>query len=226
MLTRLLGQMVAAIVAVNVLVATSGPAGAAGPEQRVRIVAFGDSLTAGFGLAPSEAFPAQLEQRLRAKGHDVEVANAGVSGDTTGRALVRLDWAVPDGTAAVIVALGANDMLNGLPPGRARANLAAIVERLKSRGIVVMLAGMRASRSFGAAYADAFDGMYAELARKHDLILYPFFLDAVALDPKLNLADGIHPTAAGIAVVTERMLPSVERLIARARARAATGGRG
>jgi acyl-CoA thioesterase-1 len=223
MLTRLLGQMVAVIVAVNILVAAPAEAGAAGP---VRIVAFGDSLTAGFGLAASEAFPAELERRLKAKGYDVEVANAGISGDTTGRALVRLDWAVPDGTDAVIVALGANDMLNGLPLERTRANLEAIVERLTARGIVVMLAGMRASRSLGAPYADAFDGIYADLARKHGLIPYPFFLDGVALDPKLNLPDGIHPTAAGIAIVTERMLPTVERLIERARSRPAPGGRG
>ncbi|MDX2156612.1 MAG: arylesterase [Hyphomicrobiaceae bacterium] len=219
--------MVTFVAAVNVLLASVLVVpGAAREGKPVRIVAFGDSLTAGFGLAPADAFPAQLERALKAARQNVEVANGGVSGDTTGRALTRLDWAVPDGTDAVIVALGANDMLTGLPIERARANLEAIVTRLKARGIEVLIVGMRASRNLGDEYANAFDAIYPSLAEKHGLVLYPFFLAGVALDPKLNLADGIHPSGAGIAVIVERMLPTVGKLIERVEARRTASGRG
>lgn len=220
MLTRHLGQMVLMLLVVNMAVMPlSQVARAAPPASAVRIVALGDSLTAGYGLGPGEALPDVLQRTLRAEGHAVEIQNAGVSGDTTSGGLARLDWAVPDGTDAVILALGANDMLGGQPPARARANLAAIVERLEARRIPVLLAGMRASRSLGDDYANAFDRIYPELAERYGLIHYPFLLAGVALDPKLNQSDGIHPTAEGVRQIAKRMLPSVVELIARARDR-------
>ncbi len=154
-----------------------------------------------------------------AKGVVAEVINAGVSGDTSGAALQRLDWAVPEGTDAVILELGANDALSGRPPESARANLTAIVERLKARRIEILMAGMRAPRNLGNEYANAFDSIFPDLAEKNGLILYPFFLTGVALDPALNLNDGIHPTAKGIGIIAERMVPSVEQLIARVKAK-------
>jgi acyl-CoA thioesterase-1 len=227
MLFRLLAQMVVLVAAVNILLTAGGPVAAAGDGKGpVRIVAFGDSLTAGFGLAPGEAFPAELERLLKASGHKVEIANAGVSGDTTARALVRLDWAVPEGTDAVILEVGANDMLSGLPVERARSNIEAMVQRLKARGIEVLITGMRASRSLGDSYANAFDRIFPELAEKHDLLLYPFFLAGVALDPKLNLPDGIHPTAEGVRVIARRIQPDVEALIERVNGRRRTAGKG
>lgn len=219
MLTRLLGQMVLVALAVNIVMAITIPAVAAPPAGPVRIVALGDSLTAGFGLGAGEALPDVLQRLLKADGQAVEVQNAGVSGDTTSGGLARLDWAVPDGTDAVIVALGANDMLGGQPVARARANLEAIIGRLKARNIPVLLAGMRASRSLGDDYANAFDRIYPELAEAHDLIFYPFLLAGVALDPKLNQSDGIHPTAEGVRQIARRMLPSVVELVAKVRDR-------
>ncbi|MGH6814951.1 MAG: arylesterase, partial [Hyphomicrobiaceae bacterium] len=182
---------------------------AAHAAQPVRILAFGDSLTAGFNLAAGDAFPAQLEKALAAKGHQVEVINAGVSGDTTAAALARFDWAVPDKIDAAVVALGANDALRGLPPAQARQNLEAIVTRLKARGIEVLLAGMLAPRNYGDSYVKAFDAIYPELAKAHDLVLYPFFLEGVALKSKFNLSDGLHPNARGIALIVRNILPSV-----------------
>jgi acyl-CoA thioesterase-1 len=188
-------------------------------QRPVRIVAFGDSLTAGYGVQPAEAFPSVLQRLLRSKGHTVEVANAGVSGDTTSAGLARLDWAIPEGTEAVILELGANDALSGRPPAQARKNLETIIGRLKGRGVEVLLAGMRAPRNLGNDYANAFDRIFPELAEAHSLILYPFFLSGVALDPLLNLNDGMHPNAQGIAVIAERITPSVEELIGRVKAR-------
>lgn len=185
--------------------------------SRLRIVALGDSLTAGFELPPEAAFPVQLEKALTAKGHSVTIENAGVSGDTTGAALERLEWAIPEGTAAVIVELGANDFLRGLPPGVARANLDAILTRLKARNIPVLLCGMLASTNMGAEYKAQFDAIYPDLAAKHGAILYPFFLDGVAMDIALNLDDGMHPNAKGIAAIVTRIVPAVEQLIVRAR---------
>jgi acyl-CoA thioesterase-1 len=183
----------------------------------VSIVAFGDSLTAGFGLQPSESFPAQLERALRARGHAVAVINAGVSGDTTAAGLERLAWAVPADADAVIVELGANDALRGSDPARARANLDQILAAITAQKQHILLAGMRAPLNMPADYRDAFDKIFPDLAAKHGAALYPFFLDGVALEAKLNLSDGIHPTAAGVAVIVERILPHVEALIARAR---------
>ena len=219
------GQMVRRALLVNFcLVALMGVAMAAGPEKTIRIVAFGDSLMAGFGLKPGEGFPEQLARLLKAKGHSFEMSNAGVSGDTTVAGLSRIDWAVPDGTDAVILELGANDALQGRPPADTRRNLDAILTQLKGRGIAVLVAGMRAPRNLGPEYTAAFDSIFPELAAKHGALLYPFVLEGVALDPKLNLADGIHPTAAGISIIAERMLPQVEELIARVRAAAPANG--
>ncbi len=184
-------------------------------QPPIRVVALGDSLTAGFDLAPSEAFPIQLERALKKRGHDVEIANAGVSGDTTAAALARLDWAVPEDTDAVILELGGNDALRGLDPKTTRANLEKILVQLKKRKIKVLLAGMRAPRNWGEPYVTAFDTIYPELAEKYGVVLYPFFLDGVALDVKLNLRDGIHPNARGITEIVQRIVPSVEMLIGR-----------
>jgi len=199
-----------------------GPATAADP---VRIVAFGDSLTAGFGLAAPDAFPQRLEAALKQRGHAVEVINAGVSGDTTAGGMARVDWAVPDGTDAVILELGANDALQGRDPAQARANLDAIVGRLTARGVEVLIAGMRAPRNLGEPYALKFDPIFPDLATKYNTLLYPFFLDGIALDSTLNQGDGIHPNAKGVAIIVERIVPVVEQLIARIEAKRATTAR-
>lgn len=212
--------MVRFLLLVNVLLVALAAAVPGRAEARsLKIVAFGDSLTAGYGVAPEAAFPVVLEKLLKAKGHAVEIANAGVSGDTTAAGLARLDWAVPPDTDAVILELGANDALRGQSPAQARANLEAIVTALRARNIEVLIAGMVAPRNLGADYTDAFDRIFPELAKAHGVLLYPFFLDGVALDPKLNQGDGIHPTAAGVRIIAERILPSVEQLIARIEAR-------
>jgi acyl-CoA thioesterase I len=192
----------------------------------LRIVVLGDSLVAGFQLKASDAFPAQLERALKAKGHSVEVINAGVSGDTTANGLERMRWAIPERTDAVILELGANDALRGLDPARAKANLEKIITALKADGAEVLLAGMLAPRNLGEEYRRAFDGMYPALAEKHKLILYPFFLDGVALNGSLNLGDGIHPNPKGVAEITRRILPAVEELIARVRARQPANSKG
>jgi acyl-CoA thioesterase-1 len=184
-------------------------------ETPIRLVVLGDSLTAGLGLPEGASFPAALEQALKAKGHNVEVTNAGVSGDTTTGGLERLDWSVPDGTDGVIVELGANDMLRGLDPAVPRKALAAIVDRLEKRKIPDMLAGMVAAPNLGPDYARRFDSIYPEIAQKHGLVLYPFFLDGVAGDRRLNQPDGLHPTAKGVEVIVARILPSVETFLAR-----------
>lgn len=179
----------------------------AAQAETTRLLAFGDSLTAGYDLPGPAAFPAQLEKALRAKGLDVQVINAGVSGDTTAGALGRIDWALADKPSHAIVALGANDMLRGLSPEQARDNLDAIIAKLKQGGVKVMLAGMLAAPNLGADYGRRFNAIYPDLAKKHDVPLYPFFLDGVAAEPKLNLGDGMHPNAEGIAVIVERMTP-------------------
>ena len=192
----------------------------------IRIVVFGDSLVAGFQLKSSDAFPAQLERALKARGHAVEVTNAGVSGDTTAAGLERLAWAVPERTDAVILELGANDALRGLDPGRARSNLDRIMTKVKADGAEILLAGMIAPRNLGEGYTSAFNGMYAELAKKHGALLYPFFLDGIALNADLNLGDGIHPNGKGVAEITRRILPMAEELIARVRTRQAAASKG
>jgi acyl-CoA thioesterase-1 len=184
-----------------------------------KIVGFGDSLMAGYGLGPGEGFTDKLQAALRAKGHDVIVANAGVSGDTSSGGLARLDWSVPDGTDAVILEFGANDMLRGLDPAATRNNLREIVRRLKARGIEVLLCGMRAAPNLGADYGRPFDAIYPDLAASAGLILYPFFLDGVVIDRALLQSDGQHPTAEGVAKIVAAILPDAEALIARVRAK-------
>jgi acyl-CoA thioesterase-1 len=193
------------------------PAYARAASRSLNIVAFGDSLTAGYGLAANEAFPAQLQRALEAKGVAATVVNAGVSGDTTAAGLSRLDWSVPDGTDAVILELGANDALRGFEPAVTRKTLDAILHRFQERRIPVLLCGMLAPPNLGAEYGRAFNAIYPDLAAETGAILYPFFLTGVAADPKLNQRDGMHPTAAGVAVIVARILPQVEELIARAR---------
>lgn len=195
------------------LIAALSPTPAAAEQQR--IVALGDSLTAGLGLDARTTFPTRLEAALRARGHDVTIINAGVSGDTTRNGLARLDWSIDPGADAVIVELGANDALRGTDPAIAREALDAILAHLSERGLPVLLAGMVAPPNLGDAYAAAFNPIFAELAAKYNAILYPFFLDGVAGDSKFNLNDGIHPNAAGVEIIVARMLPFVEALIAR-----------
>jgi acyl-CoA thioesterase-1 len=187
-------------------------------ERPVNIVAFGDSLTAGYGLPANEAFPAQLQRALDAKGLAANVVNAGVSGDTATGGLSRLDWSVQDGTDAVILELGANDALRGFDPGVTRKALDTMLRRLQERKISVLLCGMVAPPNLGAEYGRAFNSIYPDLAAQTGAILYPFFLTGVAADPKLNQRDGLHPTAAGVAVIVDRILPQVEQLVARAKA--------
>ena len=182
------------------------------------IVALGDSLTAGFGLPQDEAFPAQLEAALKARGHNVTVVNAGVSGDTASAGLKRLDWALPGDASAVIVELGANDALQGLPPEVTKAALTEIIEKLKARGLPVLLAGMEAPRNMGPDYVEAFRAVYADLAAQYDVIFYPFFLEGAALNDDMMLGDGIHPNGKGVAAIVENILPRVEELLAKAKA--------
>ena len=186
-------------------------------ERPLRIVALGDSLTTGLGLSANMAFPARLAAALKARGIAATIADAGVSGDTAANGLARLDWAVPDGTDGVIVALGANDMLRGLDPAQTRAALDTILRRLNERRIPVLLAGMRAAPNFGEDFGKRFETIYPELAAKYDALLYPFFLDGVAGDLKLNQRDGIHPSAAGVERMVAGILPKVEELVGRMR---------
>lgn len=194
--------------------AITAPVAAAGDTRTLKIVAFGDSLTAGFRLPPKDAFPVKLERALKSKGIDVEIANAGVSGDTTAAGLERLDWAVPDGTDGVILELGANDALRGLDPAKARANLESIIRRIRAKGTSVFLVGMRAPRNLGAEYIAAFDAIFPDLAKQHGLPFYPFFLDKVALRPDLNLDDGMHPNPRGVDVIVKSILPNMKRWLA------------
>ena len=179
----------------------------------VSVVAFGDSLTAGYGVGPGESFPEQLEAALQARGHDVTVANAGVSGDTASDGLARLEWSVPADADIVIVELGANDALRGLDPAVTRRALSAILAKLKERGHTVLLAGMLAPRNLGDRYAAEFDRIYPELAARFSVPLYPFFLEGVAGNTRLNQGDGLHPTGAGLARIVEAILPNVEKLV-------------
>ncbi|MBV9557085.1 MAG: arylesterase [Pseudolabrys sp.] len=186
-------------------------------DRPVKIVAFGDSLTAGYGLPAQAAFPVRLAKALADKGVSADIINAGVSGDTTTGGLGRLDWSIPEGTEAVILELGANDALRGVDPAITRKALDGILTKLDARKIPVLLCGMYAPPNMGGAYVDAFGRLYSELATTHNVVFYPFFLDGVAADEKLNQRDGIHPSAAGVDVIVARILPKVEELIARAR---------
>jgi acyl-CoA thioesterase I len=208
-----------AIVAAIAALLASGmkPAVAAPADRPVKIVALGDSLTAGLGLPASAAFPAKLAAALQAKGHAVEVINAGVSGDTATGGLSRLDWSVPEGTDAVILELGANDMLRGVDPNVTRRALDETVRRLTERRIAVLIAGMRAIPNLGVDYVRGFETIYPEIAAKYDVLLYPFFLDGIAGDARFNQRDGLHPLATGVDVIVAGILPKVEELLTRAR---------
>ncbi|MBR0698331.1 arylesterase [Bradyrhizobium diazoefficiens] len=179
----------------------------------VKLVVLGDSLSAGLGLPAQEAFPQKLQKALQAKGIAVDMINAGVSGDTTSGGRDRLDWSVADGTDGVIVELGANDALRGIDPDLTRAALTDIIQRLKTRKIPVMLCGMLAPPNYGADYAARFNSIYPDLAKKFDVPLYPFFLEGVAADAKLNQADGIHPTAQGVDIIVGNIMPTVEAFL-------------
>jgi acyl-CoA thioesterase-1 len=179
----------------------------------IKMVVLGDSLSAGLGLSASAAFPERLQKALKAKGIDVDMTNAGVSGDTSSGGRDRLDWSVPDGTNVVILELGANDALRGLDPKVTREALSDILTRLKARKIAVLLCGMVAPPNYGSDYAVRFNAIYPDLAASFGVPLYPFFLEGVAADAKLNQADGMHPTPEGVDVIVKNILPSVEALV-------------
>jgi acyl-CoA thioesterase I len=179
----------------------------------IKMVVLGDSLSAGYGLSGNDAFPAKLQKALKTKGLDVDMTNAGVSGDTASGGRDRLDWSVPPGTQAVIVELGANDALRGTDPAITRAALTEIVTRLKGRGIAVLLCGMLAPPNYGSEYAARFNSIYPDLAKSSGVPLYPFFLDGVAADARLNQADGMHPTPEGVDLIVKNILPTVEAFL-------------
>jgi acyl-CoA thioesterase-1 len=193
------------------IMAAAGPAIAA----PVKILALGSSLTQGYGLPPGTEFTVQLQAALKAAGIDAVVTNAGVSGDTSAGGLARLDWSLADHPDAVILELGSNDMLRGIPPAVTEKNLRAILDKLKAAHVKVLLTGMHAQRNLGTDYVRQFDTIYPRLAKDYNVLFYPFFLDGVALNPKLNQADGMHPNPAGVKVVVARMLPFVKKLVAR-----------
>ncbi len=196
------------------------PASAQAADRPIRILAFGDSLTQGYGVPPGDDFPDVLQHALNAKGLNVTVINAGVSGDTSAGGLARLDWSLEDAKNppdAAILELGANDGLRGLPVDDMAKNLDTMLERFKAHGIPVLLAGMKAPRNYGDAYAKKFDAVYPQLARKYGVLLYPFFLDGVALNTNLIQADGLHPNPKGVEVIVSRMTPMVTRLIEQAK---------
>jgi acyl-CoA thioesterase-1 len=199
------------------IVCVLAPLSAFAADAPVKIVVLGDSLSAGYGLPAKAAFPQKLAQALKAKGIAAIVANAGVSGDTASGGLDRLDWSVPDGTQAVILELGANDALRGLDPKLTETGLDTILTKLEQRHIPVLLAGMQAPRNMGADYVRAFDAIFPTLASRHAVVFYPFFLDGVVTDAKLNQADGMHPNAAGVDIIVARIMPKVEELIAQTR---------
>jgi acyl-CoA thioesterase I len=209
---RLLVNIAAALLPLLALCLWLGAAPAAAAP--VRILAFGDSLTAGFGLPPEQAFPVQLQSRLKARGIDAAIANGGVSGDTTAGGLARLDWSLAEHPDIVLVELGANDALRGIDPAVTRANLDRILTRLEASGAKVLLLGMQAPPNWGHDYQRDFDAIYPALAERHKLALYPFFLDGVAMDPALNQPDGLHPNAQGVGIIVDRLAPWIERLIA------------
>ncbi len=183
--------------------------------KTLRIVMLGDSLAAGYGLDPGEAFPVRLEAALKAKGHDVQIINAGVSGDTSTGGADRIDWVLGDNPDAIIVELGGNDALRGISPAQTQIALEKIMTAIAAKKLPALLAGMKAPRNLGADYVEAFDAIYPKLAEKHGALFYPFFLEGVAGEQHLNQPDGIHPNEAGVALIVERITPKVEELIAR-----------
>lgn len=188
-------------------------AGAMATARTPVIVVLGDSLAAGLGLPQDQSFPAQLEKALKAKGQNVTIANAGVSGDIAANGLDRFDWAVTPDASAVIVELGANDALQGLPPEATKKALEEILKRLQTRGLPVLLAGMEAPRNLGKEYVEEFSAAYRDLAARYDVVFYPFFLDGVALDASLMQGDGLHPNEKGVAKIVDGIMPKVEELL-------------
>jgi acyl-CoA thioesterase I len=183
----------------------------------LKILMLGTSLTQGYGLPPGTEIPAVLQAKLKATGDDARVINAGVSGDTSASGLSRLDWSLADRTDAAIVELGSNDALRGIPPAQTEKNLAAILAKLKAQHIPTLLLGMMAPRNLGPEYARAFDAMYPKLAKQYGSLLYPFVLQGVALNPKLNQPDGLHPNPAGVKIIVGRIFPDVKKLVTQAR---------
>lgn len=184
--------------------------------QSLRILALGDSLTAGLGVDPADAFPAKLEAALKARGHDIVITNAGVSGDTSTAGAERLDWALGDPVDAVILELGANDALRGIDPDQTEKALDRILTEIKKRNLPVLFAGMLAPRNLGPDYGKKFDALFPRLAQKHGVLFYPFFLDGVAADPALNQPDGLHPNSKGVDMIVSRILPITEDLLKQA----------
>jgi len=212
-LVEWLTQMLSRAIMAGLVLMVPVFAASAKAQAPIKLAVLGDSLSAGYGLPLGSAFPARLEKALREKGLKVDILNAGVSGDTSSAGRDRLDWSIPEGTEAVIVELGANDALRGLDPAVTRAALEDIIKRLQARKIAVMLVGMLAPRNYGPEYAAKFDPIYPDLAKAYDVPLYPFFLDGVAAEAKLNQADGMHPTAEGIDVIVGRILPQAEAFL-------------
>jgi acyl-CoA thioesterase I len=202
------------VLAIGLLAMGTGFAQAQAAQAKpVKMVVLGDSLSAGLGLPANAAFPAKLQKSLNANGIAVDMINAGVSGDTASGGRDRLDWSVPEGTDAVILELGANDALRGTDPQLTRSALSDILTRLKARGIAVLLCGMMAPPNYGSDYSARFNAIYPELAKSFGVPLYPFFLDGVAADARLNQADGIHPTAEGVDIIVKNMLPTVQAFL-------------
>src|SRR5882724_7412943 len=212
-----LARMYAHILVLAIVSVTMGTASAETPAVKmtkpIKVVVLGDSLSAGLGLSASSAFPVRLQKSLKFKGVEVDMVNAGVSGDTTSGGRDRLDWSVAEGTEAVILELGANDALRGIDPKDTRAALSDILTRLKARGIAVLLCGMVAPPNYGSDYSARFNAIYPDLAKSFNVPLYPFFLDGVAADARLNQADGLHPTAEGVDVIVRNILPTVQAFL-------------
>lgn len=206
---RIVNGLAAALAALCLLAGQAPAASAAS----ARVLMLGDSLTAGFGLPIAESLPSQLEAVLKGQGLDVVILNGGVSGDTTAGGLARLDWALADNPTYALVALGANDALRGLSPAKAYENLDKIIARLKEKNVKVMILGMLAPLNLGPDYREEFASIFPRLADKHDVPLYPFLLDGVALEPRLNQKDGIHPNAEGVKIIVGRLAPLVKQLI-------------
>ncbi len=207
------GQVRAILIALALFLFAWNPAAAA----PVKILMIGTSLTQGYGLPPGTEIPVVLQAKLKTAGVDAEVINAGVSGDTSAGGLARIDWSLADHPNVAIVELGSNDALRGINPADTQKNLSAILAKLKAAHVPVLLMGMRAPRNLGPEYAAQFDPMYSKLAAQYGALLYPFVLDGVALNPKLNQADGIHPNPAGVKIIVDRIFPDVQKLVAEAK---------
>lgn len=220
---RQAAMMLAVALLATTVVAT---AQTAAPSKPIKLVAFGDSLSAGYMLAPSEAFPVVLGKALRQRGHNVEVINAAVSGDTTSAGRERVAWAVPPDADAIILEFGGNDALRGLDPGAAKINLEAMIKGFQAQKADILLAGMLAPKSLGDTYTKAFDRIFPDLAAKYGLLLYPFFLEKTALQQRLSLPDGVHPNAKGIEAIVADILPKVEELLGRVQSRRLAAAKG